>query len=209
MMHVDQAAAEHLARVHDAARVDLGLVRACSAATLLGAQHAVGLAAEVQAGRVRGAAVRLGDLDDRQRQREREVEVERALVVRDEAEQHDLVALADHALEDERLLDLVVDLAEDRGHLGQRNDDLGRNDRRADALEAHRGETLLPLVLGRLGVEFGAAVAGDDLRERRVDRAAPRLRIRDDREVGLGKLRLEVVVRHLVRDVRDGAEAAS
>ena len=72
---------------------------------------------------------------------------------------HDVVALAHHALEDERLVDLLVDLAEHRGHLGKRNDDLGRDDRRSDPLEAHRREALLPLVLGRLAVELGAAAA--------------------------------------------------
>ena len=137
-------AAEHLARVHDAAADRPARLNARKRRDASRRPARSRLAAEVQAGRVRRAAVRLGDLDDRERQREREVEVERALVVRDEAEQHDLVALADHALEDERLLDLVVDLAEHGGHLGERHDDLGRDDRRADALEAHRARSAAP-----------------------------------------------------------------
>ena len=72
---VDHAAAVDLAGVHDAGRVDLGLV-GLERGELVGTENARGLSAEVQAGRVRGATVCLGDLDDRQRQGEREVERE-------------------------------------------------------------------------------------------------------------------------------------
>ncbi len=90
------------------------------------------------------------------------LKAKRALVVRDEAEQHDLVALADHALEDERLVDLLVDLAEDGRHLGSGTTTSVGHDRRADPLEAHRREALLPLVLGGLGVQLGPALGFDD-----------------------------------------------
>jgi len=119
--------------------------------------------------------------------------------MRNEAEENDLVALAHHALENERLMDLVVDLAEDGGHLGKWNNDLGWDDRRPDSLEAHRGESLLPLVLGSRGLKFSTAGTGDDGGERRIDLASTRLGVRDDRKVGLRKLGLVVVVRHLPR----------
>ncbi len=123
----------------------------------------------------------------------------RALVVGDEAEQHDLVALARHALEDERLVELLVDLSEHRRHLGEGHDDLGRDDRGADPLQAHGRETLLPLVLGGLGTEVGATVLARDRRKRGIDGAGTRGRVRDHGEVRRGELGLVVLVRLLLR----------
>ncbi len=169
---VDDAAAEHLVRVHETGRIR-SVLEVLQAADAVLAEHRRRLTAEVEAGRVRSAAVALGDGDDREGEREGRVEGEGASVVRDEAQQHDVVALAEHALEHERLTDLGVDLLEHRGQRRQRDDDLGRDDRGPDALQAHGGEALLPFMLRGLGGQLGTAVGQDDRVELRADRILP------------------------------------
>jgi hypothetical protein len=77
----------------------------------------------------------------------------------------------------------------------ERHDDLGRDDRRSDALQAHRREPLLPLVLGGIGLELGPVVGRHDRGERRVDRLAARLGLPPHDEERIGELRLGVRVR--------------
>ncbi len=92
--------------------------------------------------------------------------------MRDEAEEYDRITLRMHPLEDERLVDLAVDLLEYRRELGQRHDHFGRNERRAEALEAHRCEPGLPFVLGHLGSKVGTTRTLENLGKRPVDGGA-------------------------------------
>jgi hypothetical protein len=123
----------------------------------------VGLAGEVDAGRVGAPAVALGDLHDGEHEAEDEVVAQLALVGGDEAEDHDLrLAVGatpdDDALLDDRLVDLALDLLHHVAERVERHDDLGRHERRAEALHDHQLEAMLPLVLGdAVGEDLGLA----------------------------------------------------
>ena len=89
--------------------------------------------------------------------------------MRDEAQDDCLGAILavgdDDAFLDQRLGDGLVDVREHIAQLGQRDDDLGGNDRRAQALDPHQAEALLPLVLGDLIGQHLPLVGSDDRRQ--------------------------------------------
>ena len=132
-----------------------------------------------------------GDPDGGKREREGEVEREPAIIVGDIAQQDHVAAFRVHALHDERLADVPLDIAKRGRQPFARHDDLGRNDRGTDALELHGIGPIGPFVHRSLIVQTLGAARGDDLRKRRIDRLCTGAGEGDHHEIGFWQAALD------------------
>ena len=163
------AGADHLARIHDAFGIGVAL-ELLQTRERVRPEHLARLVAEVEACAVGTPAVMFGNLDHAECQPEREVVTERALVLRDEPEQHDLGLVVRttgdrDAVEHERLIDLRTQILQRRAQARERNHDLGGHERGTEALDAHDAEAVVPLVTRELFRESLTAARRDQLVE--------------------------------------------
>ena len=172
----EQPVVQHLAGIQDPLRIDL-LLEGPEARQPLGAEHLAGLPGEVQARAVRAPAVRLRNPDHREGERVGEAEAPGSFVARNEAED-DHLGLAPGAPPNhdrflhERLPDLAFDLVERPRQPIQRDDHLGRHQRRPEPLDRHQLEPVLPLVIGQVLRQPRRAARGQQLVHDRFHDAA-------------------------------------
>jgi hypothetical protein len=103
--------------------------------------------------------VALGRLGYRQVQREGQAVAQAALVLRNEAEQHDLPPGYSHSFQGQGLADLPFQLLQGFGQPLKRHNRFGGHHRRAQALHLHEVKAFGPFMFGQLGAEHPAAAA--------------------------------------------------